>query len=77
MSTEGRALTTALHTARWAREALVRAALEVCLAERNVGEARGTVRLLKAEHDFDLAARNCVSAIDDLPEQHQPKGWTT
>ena len=75
MTADARAVIDAMHAARWAREKLVRAVMELALAERTAGASGGAVRLLRAEHVFDLAVRDCFRAISDLPADRQPDGW--
>lgn len=64
-----------------ARERIVREALALMLAERSLGEdlrcpgPGGMQAVNKAEDALDLAARDLVNAINDLPPAERPKHW--
>jgi hypothetical protein len=60
-----------------AREAVIRAALAVVSAEREIGINGDTRAVTKADVDLYLAAQQVVSAVSDIPEWERPKGWAS
>ena len=58
-----------------AREAVIRAALAVVTAEREIGLDGDTRAVTKADVSLYLAAQQVVSAVTDIPELERPKGW--
>ncbi len=65
-------------TAAVQHAAVLRAALEVLCAERQLGdESPSVTKLQRAEDRLALAARDLTNAIDDMPPVQRPKGWAT
>ena len=59
-----------------ARQAVLRAALDVLCAEHHLSDENASVaQLADAERSMAIAARDLVNAIDDLAPGQQPRGW--
>lgn len=64
------------HEVRTARRVLGVKVLALLTAELAVGDDEdAAVVALKASDEVDLAARDLVNAIDDMPESAHPPGW--
>jgi hypothetical protein len=59
-----------------ARQALLRAALNVLADERALADASPPVSRMRQNDDaLAIAARDLTVAIDELPPRDRPKGW--
>lgn len=59
------------------RETLLQAALMALSAERKLRSPfSSVVELSEADARLAIAARDLVRAVDALPAERQPKGWT-
>jgi hypothetical protein len=58
------------------REAVITAALKICLFEKAIAsDPKALNAALKAEDELALAAKALVDAINDLPPGRHLKGW--
>ena len=59
-----------------AREDVIRAALDVLVAERGLSDERASAQaVMDAEERLAVTAERLVRAIDEMPMRKRPKGW--
>ncbi len=69
-------MTAGLHEVIQARENVVKAALDLLRAERELSDERASATAVtSAEDHLALASRDLVRATDNLPYGRLPKGW--
>ena len=59
-----------------ARENVIRAALDVLVAERALSDEKASAQaVMDAEERLALASRSLARAVDALPTGRRPRGW--